>query len=172
MKSAPLKTIADYFIGPDIHDLQRESHGGGITAVVAVIVLIIECLLLKWLFAGSLSFAFALLCHVAISFVLVLYARSLRKSGSENRFALLLAMSVAVTGPYGAAGIIITVLFYMFFTRRALPFATWFTTQDVTLTLVTGAMGVLAIYKHKTNLQRLLNGTESRVKFGRKEAVK
>jgi len=44
-----------------------------------------------------------------------------------------------------------------------LPFATWLTTKDWTLTAVTGAMGVLAIYKHKANIRRLLNGTENRV---------
>ena len=47
-----------------------------------------------------------------------------------------------------------------------LPFATWLTTRDLTLTVVTGAMGVLAIYKHKGNIQRLMNGTEPR--FGQK----
>ena len=35
------------------------------------------------------------------------------------------------------------------------------------LTVVTGAMGVLAIYKHKGNIQRLMSGTEPR--FGRKK---
>jgi glycerol-3-phosphate acyltransferase PlsY len=44
-----------------------------------------------------------------------------------------------------------------------LPFATWFTEKSWTLTIVTVAMGVLAIYKHKTNIQRLLNGTENRI---------
>jgi len=44
-----------------------------------------------------------------------------------------------------------------------LPFATWFTTKSWTLTFVTGAMGALAIYKHKANIQRLLNGTENRI---------
>jgi glycerol-3-phosphate acyltransferase PlsY len=44
-----------------------------------------------------------------------------------------------------------------------LPFATWFTTKDWTLTIVTGAMGALAIYKHKANIQRLLDGTENRI---------
>ena len=47
-----------------------------------------------------------------------------------------------------------------------LPFATWLTTHDWTLTAVTGVMGALAIYKHKGNIQRLLNGTEPR--FGQK----
>jgi len=44
-----------------------------------------------------------------------------------------------------------------------LPFATWLTTRDWTLTVVTGAMGALAIYKHKGNIQRLMNGTEPRI---------
>lgn len=48
----------------------------------------------------------------------------------------------------------------------ALPFATWITRQNVALTLVTGAMAALAIYKHRSNIQRLLQGTENR--FGRK----
>jgi glycerol-3-phosphate acyltransferase PlsY len=53
-----------------------------------------------------------------------------------------------------------------------LPLATWFTTRSLTLTVVTGGMGALAIYKHRANIQRLLSGTEPR--FGRKapEAAK
>ena len=50
----------------------------------------------------------------------------------------------------------------------SLPFATWFTTRNWTLTAATGAMGVLAIYRHKANIQRLLNGTEPR--FGQKKS--
>jgi glycerol-3-phosphate acyltransferase PlsY len=48
-----------------------------------------------------------------------------------------------------------------------LPFATWFFYRNLTLTLVTGAMGALAIYKHRGNIQRLLQGTEPR--FTRKK---
>lgn len=49
----------------------------------------------------------------------------------------------------------------------ALPFASWVTHESLTKVIVTGAMGVLAIYKHKANIQRLLNGTEPR--FGQKK---
>jgi acyl phosphate:glycerol-3-phosphate acyltransferase len=52
-----------------------------------------------------------------------------------------------------------------------LPFATWFTTHDWTLTLVTGALGALAIYKHKANIVRLRNGTEKRINFKTKGTV-
>jgi len=48
----------------------------------------------------------------------------------------------------------------------ALPFATWITLQNLSYTIVTSAMAVLAIYKHRPNIQRLLHGTEHR--FGAK----
>ena len=78
--------------------------------------------------------------------------------------------------------IILTVWIVLFLTTRyvsvgslaaaaVLPFATWFTTgHDVVLTTVTGAMSVLAIYKHKGNIQRLLNGTESRITFKKEKS--
>lgn len=53
----------------------------------------------------------------------------------------------------------------------ALPVATWFTTKDPGLTSVTGAMAVLAIFKHRKNIQRLLNGSENRIEFRKKEAT-
>ena len=53
-----------------------------------------------------------------------------------------------------------------------LPFATWFTTgHDIGLTVVTGVMGALAILKHRRNIQRLLDGTENRVEFKKREAA-
>lgn len=52
-----------------------------------------------------------------------------------------------------------------------LPFATWFTTHDIGLTVVMAAIGVLAIVKHRKNIQRLLNGTENRIQFKKKEAT-
>lgn len=48
-----------------------------------------------------------------------------------------------------------------------LPFATWLTGGGPTLIVITGALGALAIYKHKANIQRLRAGTENR--FGAKK---
>ena len=53
----------------------------------------------------------------------------------------------------------------------ALPFASWVTHESLTKVVVTGAMGVLAIYKHKGNIQRLLNGTEPRFTRKPREAA-
>ena len=46
-----------------------------------------------------------------------------------------------------------------------LPFATWITGGSFTLIAITAGMAVLAIYKHKSNIRRLLNGTENRIGF-------
>ena len=54
----------------------------------------------------------------------------------------------------------------------SLPFATWLRGYSLTLIAVTAAMGALAIYKHKANIQRLLHGTENRVRLRPKEAAK
>jgi len=49
----------------------------------------------------------------------------------------------------------------------ALPFAAWLTRQSTAMKILTAAVGALAIYKHKANIQRLIQGTENR--FGAKQ---
>jgi glycerol-3-phosphate acyltransferase PlsY len=50
-----------------------------------------------------------------------------------------------------------------------LPFAAWATGESGTMIAITAGMTALAIYKHKANIKRLFNGTESRI--GRKPAA-
>jgi glycerol-3-phosphate acyltransferase PlsY len=53
----------------------------------------------------------------------------------------------------------------------ALPAAVWIMQpHNLFLGIVTTALGVLAVYKHKSNIQRLMAGTENR--FGKKKEVK
>ena len=49
-----------------------------------------------------------------------------------------------------------------------LPFAAWYFNRSPKMIVVAALMAVLAIYKHKANIQRLMNGTENR--FGKKKA--
>jgi acyl phosphate:glycerol-3-phosphate acyltransferase len=49
----------------------------------------------------------------------------------------------------------------------ALPIATWLTNYPIHLIAITALMSALAIYKHKANIGRLMNGTENKV--GRKK---
>jgi len=50
----------------------------------------------------------------------------------------------------------------------ALPFACWITGQSSMLVLSTAAMSVLAIFQHRANIKRLIEGSETR--FGAKPA--
>jgi glycerol-3-phosphate acyltransferase PlsY len=51
----------------------------------------------------------------------------------------------------------------------ALPTAVWLTKDNLFLGIVTTALGLLAIFKHRGNIQRLLKGTERRL--GQKSAT-
>ncbi len=53
----------------------------------------------------------------------------------------------------------------------ALPTAVCFTHENLALRIIAIILGVLAIYKHRTNIQRLRNGTENRIRFGKPEGA-
>ena len=50
-----------------------------------------------------------------------------------------------------------------------LPIAVWITGEPGYIIAIASLLSALAIYKHRTNIQRLLNGTEHR--FGTKKTV-
>ena len=52
----------------------------------------------------------------------------------------------------------------------ALPATVLLMPNSLTLRIVTTVLGLLAIFKHRGNIRRLLNGTEHRVEFKKKEA--
>lgn len=54
----------------------------------------------------------------------------------------------------------------------ALPTAVWFTQENLALRVIAIILGVLAIYKHRANIQRLRAGTENRITFKKPEATK
>ncbi len=53
----------------------------------------------------------------------------------------------------------------------ALPIAVWCTKDSALLGIVTTLLGSLAIYKHKSNIQRLMAGTENRVNFKKEKTA-
>jgi glycerol-3-phosphate acyltransferase PlsY len=54
----------------------------------------------------------------------------------------------------------------------ALPTAVWFTQENLALRIIAIILSALAIYKHRANIQRLRNGTENRIQFGKPEGAK
>jgi glycerol-3-phosphate acyltransferase PlsY len=80
-----------------------------------------------------------------------------------------------------ALGIALGVWIFLFATTRyvsvasigaafVLPFGAWIAGRSRTMIFVAAAIGALAIYKHRSNIQRLLAGTENRVGSKKKEA--
>src|SRR5687768_11260277 len=102
MKNALLKHIDDYFAGPDVHEVQRQKAGGVIVFITAALVCLIENMLLYWMMNGQISTVIGIALHLAIVIILAVYTRLLLSSEGENRFALLLMLTVALTGPFGA----------------------------------------------------------------------
>jgi acyl phosphate:glycerol-3-phosphate acyltransferase len=52
-----------------------------------------------------------------------------------------------------------------------LPFAVWLTQHGPEMIAVTAILAALAIYKHKANIKRLLNGTENRIGAKKKPSL-
>lgn len=127
MKNPPAnKTIEDFFLDADVHEHARERSGGLLTAIVAAVTLLAEIAIGYWTLRGQLSAAFGLGLHAIVVVLLALYSLALMKKGSENRFALLLFMTTATTGPYGAAGSLMAILLYFLFVRRSQSFEEWY----------------------------------------------
>lgn len=120
------KSIEAFFAEADIHDLSREKDGGIVTIIVASVVFIVESLLVYWAVKQNLQPAFVLVLHLAVSIMLWIYASALRSSSRENRFAYLLFLVTASTGPYGAAGVVFALIVYFIYRRSSQPFAEWY----------------------------------------------
>lgn len=53
-----------------------------------------------------------------------------------------------------------------------LPLAVWFTQESKAIRTIALILSLLAIIKHKANIQRLMNGTENRINFKKAEEAK
>lgn len=55
------------------------------------------------------------------------------------------------------------------FAGAAFPFVTWFVFRDIWCTILAAVCGVLIVWKHRGNIKRILNGTESKFSLHRKK---
>ena len=90
--------------------------------------------------------------------------------GISTSAGVFLALAPLATGIAVATWIIVLVLcryasVASIAAAVALPMTVWLTPNSLTLRIVTTALGLLAIFKHRSNIQRLIRGTESRVGF-------
>jgi tetratricopeptide (TPR) repeat protein len=122
----PLKTIDDYLAPVDVHEELRAPRGGIITSVVGIVAFTVESLLVYAVLKEGMSVVGGIFLHLVVVAVLAIYARIVYTSARENRFALLLLISVATTGPYGAAGLVLSSVLYWLFDRLSSSFKDWY----------------------------------------------
>jgi tetratricopeptide (TPR) repeat protein len=125
----PLRTIDDYLAPIDVHDALHAPRGGIVTIIMGVLALAIESLLVYSVLHDGISVAGAIFLHLIVIAVLAVYSRIMLISARENRFALLLLISVATTGPYGAAGLVLSTLLYGVYDRSSLSFGEWYSSM-------------------------------------------
>ncbi len=119
------KAVEEYLAVPDIHATRREKNGGLVALTAGAIVTPLEFYVLHGIVTGGISPMTGLLLHMFVTVALAIGAVVLRR-GAEARFALLLLLGVITTGPFGSAGVVLTVITYLWCTRRALAFDEWF----------------------------------------------
>jgi len=88
--------------------------------------------------------------------------------GVATALGVFLAMSLKVSAVLGAVWLLMALVFryssLSALTAAAVaPFATWWLEQSIWLTLMCAVIAMLLFWRHRANIQRLLNGTESRI---------
>ncbi len=119
------KAVDEYLTTPDIHDLQREKNGGFVTLLASLIITPLEFFLLYGIIRNNISPLAGLFLHMLTVMILAVFAVLMRR-GSEARFMWLMLISVMMTGPFGAAGSVLSILTYLWGNRHALAFEEWF----------------------------------------------
>lgn len=124
--NSTFSSIEQYLAPVDVHDSERALFGGILTAMVAVLVLLAECWIVYHAVEQQINVTFAVICHAIVVTLLLIYAELASVIGQEKRFAILLALSTAAAGPYGAGGMIIGTILFYFFSRTSHPFEEWY----------------------------------------------
>jgi acyl phosphate:glycerol-3-phosphate acyltransferase len=107
---------------------------------------------------------FAILGHNYTCFLKFKGGKGIATSAGVMLALLPIAMAVST----GVFGVTLAVTRYVSVASMTaalvLPFAAWWPARSSTTMIVVAAMiGALGIYKHRSNIQRLMNGTENRV---------
>jgi len=75
--------------------------------------------------------------------------------------SLILWLSVFLISRYVSFASVVTAVF--------LPLAVWYTQRSLPMIFFAAAIGGMAVFRHKKNIQRLIQGTENRFEFGGKK---
>ncbi len=122
-------TIESYIDNIDIHELNREKSGGEVIfSLVAIALFLFESYNVYLLVTDVISPFLAFIFHIIAIFAGFLYVTMAFNRNLDVRMALLLAITVALTGPFGAAGSLLTLILNIIYNRYSQSFKEWFET--------------------------------------------
>jgi polysaccharide biosynthesis protein PelE len=125
----PYDTIAEYFIPPDVHDLERVNSGEGLLALVLALVwTVLHALNAYLVFVVGMPFLYGLIIHALLTVVIAAIARVARSIGGNIRHLFVLSVASGGAGVFGAAGSLLSILLTVFYNNFALPFSDWYRT--------------------------------------------
>ncbi len=121
--------IDAYLRDPDVHDVRRAGViGAGISLIVSALALVAHGFNTWLLFWTHTPVVIPVLIHLLLVAIVLFFALSLKKLGRDSRFMLLLGITTAVLGVFGAGGTLLTTLLHFWHLRIAQSFAEWFAT--------------------------------------------
>jgi hypothetical protein len=121
-------SVDHYLAPPDPHVEQKIEGFALLTFIVAIVALIVEGWVVYAVIQDVIGLGTGLLLHFVVSGLLVLCYVLFTPLESNHLFMGLLMIMVFPLGPIGAAGAILAMLLWLWFSLFAAPFAEWFQT--------------------------------------------
>jgi len=160
----------------------HRTFGGGLTAVVIlcdVIKAILALLISQWIFAawrwsGAQEMAqywAAMFCLLGHMFPVMFHFKGGKGILSGGTIAIMIDWRIALV-VWGGFLILVILTRYVSlgscWAGASFPFATFFVFHNLWLTVLGVICGGLVLWQHRSNIKRLLNGTENKLRFRKK----
>ncbi len=121
--------VEDVLRPEDIHDSQmadRASPNTGMFVAAALVLTVLHAAILYLAVYTEIWVGIPILAHIVVAGVTCMWAYGQYKAGMDVPFIALLAATSAVTGVFGAAGSLFSLVMYSIFRQKALSFKEWF----------------------------------------------
>jgi len=160
----------------------HRTFGGGLTAVVIlcdVIKAILALLISQWIFAawrwsGAQEMAqywAAMFCLLGHMFPVMFHFKGGKGILSGGTIAIMIDWRIALVVWGGFLVLVILTRYVSLgscWAGASFPFATFFVFHNLWLTVLGAICGGLVLWQHRSNIKRLLNGTENKLRFRKK----
>lgn len=120
--------VDHYLAPPDIHQSQRIGKPSVLAFIVAILALVVEGYTVYALVQEHISLVTALFIHLVCCGALMLCYALFTPLASNRVFMALLLITTIPLGPVGAAGVLLAMLLWLWYSLFSTPFMEWFRT--------------------------------------------